>query len=90
MKNASFHHFEEITELCSEVGVEFIYLPPHSPGLFCYLHTSHILHGVIKPENVLVKGGQALLTDFGLPQRGLWENGKASQPVEPSVRVLRS
>lgn len=31
MDNASFHHTERITELCSNAGVKLLYLPPYSP-----------------------------------------------------------
>jgi transposase len=33
MDNASFHHTERITELCSNAGVKLLYLPPYSPDL---------------------------------------------------------
>ena len=49
----------------------------------CYLHASHILHGAIKPENILIKGGQVLLTDFGLSQRGLGEMVKGRSQWNP-------
>ena len=40
-------------------------------GVVCYIHNLDILHGAIKPENILVEKGQVLLTDFGLSQRGV-------------------
>lgn len=49
----------------------------------CYLHTSHILHGAIKPENILVQGGQVLLTDFGLSQISLGEMVKGRNQWSP-------
>jgi transposase len=33
MDNASFHHTEQITELCSRAGVKLLFLPPYSPDL---------------------------------------------------------
>lgn len=33
MDNASFHHTDRITELCSNAGVKLLYLPPYSPDL---------------------------------------------------------
>lgn len=31
MDNASFHHTEQIVELCNVAGVRLVYLPPYSP-----------------------------------------------------------
>ena len=31
MDNASFHHLENIKQLCSDAGVKLLYLPPYSP-----------------------------------------------------------
>jgi serine/threonine protein kinase len=36
-----------------------------------YLHKKHIQHRDIKPHNILVKGTQVLLTDFGISTSGL-------------------
>lgn len=33
MDNASFHHIERIEQMCADVGVKLVYLPPYSPGL---------------------------------------------------------
>jgi transposase len=33
MDNASFHHSERIDRMCSESGVQLVYLPPYSPDL---------------------------------------------------------
>jgi transposase len=33
MDNASFHHTDRITELCSNAGVKLLYLLPYSPDL---------------------------------------------------------
>jgi transposase len=33
MDNASFHHSEHVKQLCSDVGVKLVYLPPYSPDL---------------------------------------------------------
>lgn len=33
MDNASFHHSERIRKMCSEAGVQLLYLPPYSPDL---------------------------------------------------------
>ena len=33
MDNASFHHTDRITELCSNASVKLLYLPPYSPDL---------------------------------------------------------
>lgn len=33
MDNASFHHFERITQMRADAGVKLIYLPPYSPDL---------------------------------------------------------
>jgi transposase len=33
MDNASFHHSDRIEEMCSQVGVKLVYLPPYSPDL---------------------------------------------------------
>ncbi|KAI9805620.1 MAG: hypothetical protein M1833_005112 [Piccolia ochrophora] len=41
-----------------------------------YLHDSKIRHKDIKPENILVKGGNVLLTDFGLARD--WNDGSGS------------
>lgn len=35
-------------------------------GALCYLHEKRIRHKDIKPQNVLVKGHQVFLTDFGI------------------------
>jgi transposase len=29
----SFHHSEQIEQICSEAGVKLVYLPPYSPDL---------------------------------------------------------
>lgn len=31
MDNASFHHSEQVKQLCSDAGVKLLYLPPYSP-----------------------------------------------------------
>ncbi len=33
MDNASIHHTERITQMCHDVGVKLVYLPPYSPDL---------------------------------------------------------
>jgi transposase len=33
MDNASFHHSEQIEQLCVNAGVKLVYLPPYSPDL---------------------------------------------------------
>lgn len=33
MDNASFHHSERLTEMCTDEGVKLIYLLPYSPDL---------------------------------------------------------
>jgi transposase len=33
MDNASFHHSERIEQMCRDVGVKLLYLPPYSPDL---------------------------------------------------------
>lgn len=33
MDNASFHHSERIQQMCGDVGVVLLYLPPYSPDL---------------------------------------------------------
>jgi transposase len=33
MDNASFHHTEQVKDLCSAAGVKLVYLPPYSPDL---------------------------------------------------------
>ncbi|OZJ01563.1 hypothetical protein BZG36_05504 [Bifiguratus adelaidae] len=33
MDNASFHHTERLQQMCSDVGVKLMYLPPYSPDL---------------------------------------------------------
>jgi transposase len=33
MDNASFHHTDRITKLCSNAGVKLLYLSPYSPDL---------------------------------------------------------
>ena len=40
-------------------------------GVVCHIHNLEILHGAIKPENILIKERRVLLTDFGLSQRGV-------------------
>jgi transposase len=31
--NASFYHSERISQMCVDVGVKLVYLPPYSPDL---------------------------------------------------------
>ena len=31
MDNASFHHLDQVKQLCSNAGVKLLYLPPYSP-----------------------------------------------------------
>jgi hypothetical protein len=31
MDNTSFHHTEQIEQMCTEAGVKLLYLPPYSP-----------------------------------------------------------
>lgn len=33
MDNAAFHHSERIEQMCSQIGVKLVYLPPYSPDL---------------------------------------------------------
>lgn len=33
MDNASFHHSERIEQMCLDMGVKLVYLPPYSPDL---------------------------------------------------------
>jgi hypothetical protein len=33
MDSASFHHTERIKQMCADVGVKLVYLPPYSPDL---------------------------------------------------------
>lgn len=33
MDNASFHHTDEVQELCDHAGVKLMFLPPYSPDL---------------------------------------------------------
>jgi transposase len=33
MDNVSFHHSEQIAQMCEEAGVKLVYLPPYSPDL---------------------------------------------------------
>jgi hypothetical protein len=33
MDNASFHHTDEVQELCDAAGIRVIFLPPYSPDL---------------------------------------------------------
>lgn len=52
-------------------------------GVICYLHASRVVHGAIKPENILVKKGQVLLTDIGLSQRGVGKIVKSRNQWNP-------
>jgi transposase len=33
MDNTSFHHSDPIAEICADIGVKLVYLPPYSPDL---------------------------------------------------------
>lgn len=33
MDNTSFHHSERVAQLCEDLGVKMVFLPPYSPNL---------------------------------------------------------
>jgi serine/threonine protein kinase len=52
----------------------------------CYLHENRIRHKDIKPQNVLVKGYQVFLTDFGISLD--WSELNQSTTSGPAIRTL--
>lgn len=48
-----------------------------------YLHENEVLHGDIRPQNVLIKGQEVLLSDFSMSTFG------SDLDLEPSPRTLR-
>ncbi|KAJ4356688.1 uncharacterized protein N0V89_004724 [Didymosphaeria variabile] len=52
-----------------------------------YLHEKRIRHRDIKPQNILVKSHQVLLTDFGISRD--WSNSEHSTTEGPTIKTLR-
>ena len=50
-------------------------------GVVCHLHKLDIRHQNIKPENILIKRGNILLSDFGLAQHGVGEKVRSNFPT---------
>lgn len=50
-----------------------------------YLHSRDVVHGDLKPENIMVKGGRVKLVDFGMARRkgqhkGVWGSREYAAP----------
>jgi serine/threonine protein kinase len=54
-------------------------------GALDFLHTSQIRHRDIKPQNILVKGAQVYLTDFGISLN--WENLSRSTTTTDTAKT---
>ncbi|KAL9616062.1 MAG: hypothetical protein Q9160_009033, partial [Pyrenula sp. 1 TL-2023] len=80
---------------------DFLVLDPLPPGslsflrsffgclaaALCYLHNNRIRHKDIKPQNVLVKGHQIFLTDFGISLD--WSDLTQSTTSGPTIKTPR-
>jgi transposase len=88
MDNASFHHSEQVKQMCQDAGVKLAYLPPYSPDLNAIEEFFAELKAFIKRnwqsyENT-EQGFDTFCDESGIGRRALGVQSFHLPPIDPS------